>query len=447
MKKGQELLEKGSFWELAWKLMVPSVVTILVMILYNMADTFFIGQTGDPSKISSISLAMPVFAVLSGIGTLFGNGGSTSISIALGEGNISKVKQIVTFCFFDCLAVGLAFMAAVILGAGPLALALGADEYTLENTILYLRVFSLACPLIMLSHVFASLMRADGDAGIGMVINMSGTIANIFLDALFIMGFHWDVFGAAFASVLGNLLSAAIVVWLLIFRKPTLRPAPKCRFLDPLIAVPVLTLGLPQTFSTLLGSVSHALANRLMMSHGQIFLAAQSVSGKMNMLINMLVMGVCLGLQPAISYCYGARNYRRMNALVKKNLAFSMSLGIALVTIVFVFKDQLIRAFIDNAEVIEIGQVFVLAAVAVGPLTSVYQMCMAFLQATGKVKYSIFTSLLDKGLVYVPVLLVMNHFFGAYGIAFSHAVTMVGSVIVASALALRWSAEIKARAA
>ena len=103
--KNDSVLEKGSFWELMLKLSVPTVVVILIMIIYNVADTYFIGQTGDPNKISAISLGMPLFTILSGIGTLFGNGGTTSVSIALGEGNKDKIRHVTGFCFTGTIMI------------------------------------------------------------------------------------------------------------------------------------------------------------------------------------------------------------------------------------------------------------------------------------------------------------------------------------------------------
>lgn len=109
MSRSEEILKNGSFGKLLLNLSLPSVIIIIIMIVYNVADTYFIGQTGDPSKIAAISLSMPVFTILSGIGTLFGNGGTTAISIALGEGNKEKIQKITSFCFFGCIAVGCLF--------------------------------------------------------------------------------------------------------------------------------------------------------------------------------------------------------------------------------------------------------------------------------------------------------------------------------------------------
>lgn len=194
--------------------------------------------------------------------------------------------------------------------------------------------------------------------------------------------------------------------------------------------------------STLISSVTNTISNRMMIAHGPIYLAAQSVAGKIGMLIVMLVMGICVGMQPAISYNYGRKDYTRMNKIVKDMLLFTIAVGIFLTIVVYLSKDALITAFIDNEEVILHGRLFVLASVVVGPLVGICQTYQTFLQATGKASYAIFISTLDKGIIYIPVLYIMNYFFQAYGIAFSHAVTMVFTFAVTVILTLRWKRQI-----
>ena len=443
LKKNEITMEQGSFWELLVKLSLPAVVVILIMIIYNMADTFFIGQTNDPNKISAISICMPVFAVMSGLGTLFGIGGGTAISIALGEKNYDKIKHISTFSCFGALLVGMAFTVLTLLFTEPICIFLGANDETLESAITYLRIFGYAGPFIMFSGAYGNILRSDGDAALPMLANMSGTIVNILLDALFIMVFKWDVFGAALATVIGNVITVIFVLVILFKNKKIFIPDLKHMVLRKEIVIPVLTLGLPMTFSTVLNSVSSVIQNRLMMQHGSTCLAAQSVAGKFGMLITMLIMGVAMGIQPAISYNFGAKNYKRMYQIVRQTLIFNVILGTVMAVIIFLVKDEAIAAFIKNGEVIAMGRVFVLASVASGPIYAVSQVCQTFLQSTGKANFAIITSLLDKGIIFIPVLFIMNYLFGAYGIAFSHCVTILISVVFAIIFSKVWANNIE----
>lgn len=328
----------------------------------------------------------------------------------------------------------------------PLALLLGADETTLSYTITYLKTFSFACPLVLFSTAFGSLLRADGDGRTALLPNMTGTISNILLDALFILVFHWDVFGAAFATVLGNLFSCVLLVFLIFKKKTHLIPKAKQFTFAAEISIPVLTLGLPMALSTVIGSISNTLQNRMLISYDANVLAAQSVAGKISMIITMMILGFCMGMQPAISYNFGSKNYKRMYQVMKQTGIFTIVLGIILTLLTFFNKDTLITAFIDNREIISMGRIFVIAAVIVGPVYGIYQLSQTFMQATGKVSYAIFASTLDKFLVYIPVLFIMDHKFGVYGIAFAHAVTMILTLIITLSLALRWSRHIKTTA-
>ena len=439
MKRDNKLLAEGSFGQLLLRLSLPTVVVMLVMVVYNMADTYFIGQTGDPNKVAALGLCGPVFSILSGLGTLFGNGGGITVSLALGRKDEEEIRRICAFCAVASVALGLVLMTLVLLFPLPLTNLLGATEETRTYALDYLKIIALGAPIIMFNNSFGNIIRSDGAAVKAMFSNILGTVSNIVLDAVFIMGFHWDVRGAAIATVLGNILTTLYLVWYLRRQQPLF--APSLRALDLSGGLPgrVLSLGVPMAFSTLLMSVSHMIANRLMIAYGATALAAQGVAGRVSMLCTMLLMGLCMGLQPAVSYTYSSGQHKRLFSLLQKMSVFTFLLGTALAALCFVFRTQLIRLFIDNEAVIRDGQIMVLAGLSTAPIYGIYQLSQVFLQSTGKAGYATFTALLDKGLFYLPILFVMRRFFGMYGIAFTGAVTLVFSLIVCLALCLRWA--------
>lgn len=443
ISKNETTLAEGSYAQLVAQLCIPTVVVMLVMVVYNMADTYFIGQTGDPNKIAAISLSMPFFTILSGISTLFGNGGCTSISMALGRKDYDNIRSFCSICCYSALTVGIVFLLVVTFAVHPIAGMLGADADTMDFTCQYLRIFSLGAPFVMFNQTFGAVIRADGAASQAMLSNLIGTVSNIILDALFILVFHWDVAGAALATVIGNLLTTVYLVYYLWKKQPAFRPYPKYFTFQKDIFLPVVTLGLPMCCSTLLNSISHMIANRMMIGYGSVALSAQSVAGKLSMIITMLLMAVCMGLQPAISYNYGRNNLKRMYSIIRNTGIFTMILGFILCAGCYAARTPIISAFIDNAEVIEYGQIMVLASICTGPFFGLYQLCQTFMQATGQAAYATFTALLDKGLFYLPILFIMNHAFQMYGIAFSGAVTLILALAVGGFLALKWNKTIK----
>lgn len=441
--KNEMVLAEGSFPQLLVKLCIPTIVVMLVMIIYNMADTYFIGQTGDPNKIAAISLSMPFFTILSGISTLFGNGGCTSISMALGRNDHRKIKAFCSICCYCSVAVGIVFMLIVNAAIQPIAVMLGADADTMEFTRQYLQIFSLAAPFVMFNQTFGCVIRADGAATQAMISNVLGTVSNIILDALFILVFHWDVAGAALATVIGNVLTTVYLIYYLWKKQPAFRPYPKYFTFQKDCFLPVVTLGLPMCCSTLLNSVSHMISNRMMIGYGSVALSAQSVAGKLSMVITMLLMAVCMGLQPAISYNYGRGDLKRMYGIIRKTGIFTVVLGFILSAGCYAARTPIISAFIDNPEVIAYGQIMVLASICTGPFFGLYQLCQTFMQATGQAAYATFTAMLDKGLFFLPILFLMNHAFQMYGIAFSGAVTLIFALAVGGFLALKWNKTIK----
>lgn len=443
MKQNQEMLEKASYPKLLLNLSLPAVVIMLVMLIYNMADTFFIGQSNDPSKIAAISLCSPMFSILSGLGTLLGSGGCTAISLALGKKDMDRVKRYSSFCCFAALALGMAFLIIVNIFLSPICRMLGTDADTMADAVRYLRIIALGAPFIMFNNVFANVIRADGAAKESMIANCAGTFSNIALDALFILGFSWDVAGAAIATVLGNCISCVYLLYYVIRKQPALSLSRKHFSLRPETSWTVMSLGLPMACSTLLMSLSHIIANRMVISYGSVALAAQGVSGKIGMIITMLAMGICMGLQPAISYNFSAGNLDRMKQIIRNTAIFTVCLGSMLTILCYLGRNMIISAFIDNAEVIAYGQIFVFASIIIGPFYGLYQLCQTFLQSTGKASYASLVALMDKGLFYLPLLFILGKVFGLYGIIFTGAVTLFLSLTAGIVFSLIWNRKIR----
>ena len=283
----------------------------------------------------------------------------------------------------------------------------------------------------MLTNVVPALIRADGSTTDSMVGNLIGTGLNIVLDPLLISVLHLGVTGAALATVLGNLAGMVFYANFLRTKGKIYSASPKDVSLEKGIVLQVLGLGLPMASSTILMSVASAIANNMMMEYGAIAVAGQSVAGRIGTLISMTVMGICIGMQPAISYNYSANERKRLMDILKKTTILAVVSGIVLSALCLLLRDKLLMAFIKNDEVLEIGRICMLASIAVGPIYGIYQICATYLQATGKSTWATIVSLLNKGIIYIPALLLMKAAFGMYGIIFANAVTTVLSTVAA----------------
>ena len=427
----EEMLRSGSYRTLAVRLCVPAVLIMLVMVIYHMADVFFIGQTGDANKVAAVSLASPMFSILSGLGVLLGNGGCTAMSLALGKGDYAKIKKISAFCVWAAMAIGVIFAAVVLPLMSPLCRLLGADAETEGFTAEYLRVIALGAPIIMLTNVVPALIRADGSTTDSMIGNMIGTVLNIALDPLLISVFCMGVSGAAIATVAANAVSLVYFAHFLHTKGKVYSVSPRQISLQKEIILPVLSLGLPMSIATILGSVSGTIANNLMMNYGAVAVSGQSVASRIGQMISMTVMGICMGMQPAISFNYSAKNRKRLLEILQKTTAVSVIAGTVLSLLCLLFRDQLLNAFLNDPNVLTIGRVCLLASIVIGPFYGFYQICTTYLQATGKSKEAVIVSLLEKGVIYIPALFLMNLAFGLYGIVFAGTVATVVSAVAA----------------
>lgn len=427
----EETLRSGNYWQLARKLCVPSILIMIVTVLYHMADVFFIGQTGNPDMVAAVTLASPMFTVLSGLGVLFGNGGCTAISLALGGGDYSRVKQISAFCVWAAVLIGMIFMGAVLLFLEPVCRILGTNSDTQLFTAEYLRIIALGAPVIMLTNIVPSMIRADGSTMDSMIGNLTGTVLNIVLDPLLISVLGMGVSGAALATVIANAV-ALVYYWRFLHTKGKVYSAsPRDISLQKDVAWNVIRLGLPLACSTILMSVSGTIANNMMMEYGTVAVAGQSVASRIGQMVSMVVMGICMGMQPAISYNYGAGNKPRLTEILKKTTGLAVCVGTLLAVLCLVFRDALLNAFLNNEEVLKIGRICLLANIVIGPMYGFYQICTTYLQATGKSARAVIVSLLEKGLVYIPALFLMKMAWGMNGLIFAATVTTVLSAAAA----------------
>jgi len=441
--KNEKMMKEAPVWKLILTMGLPVIVVMIVNVLYNMADVFFMGQTGETMQVAAISLAGPAFNIFTGMGTLFGSGACTAIAMALGKGEREQVKYYSSFCVWGSVGVGILLSAAMLLFMDPLLAMMGADSQTVGYAASYLRIIALSSPLMMFSGALGNAIRADGSSAKVMVISLAGTFVNIALDPLFILVFHWGIAGAAIATVLGNLVSS-VLMFLHVRKSDCFSVSPKYFTLRKSVSLRTLGFGLPMAAGTVLMCFSGMFSNQLLVKYGNIAVAANGVASKAGMLVPMIVMGVCMGIQPAISYAYGAGDQKRLRKIVMGTGVAATLISTVLGAVFLLNREAFVRAFLDDPQVLEYGKLMMLSLIA-APVGGIYQLCAAYLQGTGKVSYATFTALLQKGIVFVPVLYLGEFLFGLHGIVFAGAVTDVISTAVGVALCLRWAGKLQKR--
>lgn len=434
--KGRKDLFAKSDWRAIAGLCVPSLLSIAVMLLYNMADMYFVGWMGQVSAVAAVSLVGPVYSLLMAVSTMLGNGACTRIAQALGRGDEEMVHRCTALCFWGSLEFGIVFALICFVGQRAILQLLGANEEMWFAARSYMLVLAAGAPLLLLNHTWASTLRGQGKVMISFIGSMIGTFGNILLDPVFILGLNLGVGGAAMATVLSNALAAGYYFMQSYARRCTLELHP--RYARNLTMLgDLLALGLPNAVSTGLGGLAHTFSNRLLVGYGIAAVAAMGAVGKATMLVTMVQMGLCMGVQPLLAYCCGEKNWRRLRSLVHKMLGLTLTLGVVLTAVLFAERESIIGLFLQDDATAALGARLLILHMLLGPFIGLYYLAINFLQAGGNAPAATLTSALRQGVLLIPLLYLLEDCFGLNGLAFAAVAADAVSMSVAGVLALR----------
>ncbi len=428
-------------------LAIPSMLGMLINIIYNLADTFFVGQTGDKNQVAAVSVAMPVFLFFLAIGNLFGVGGCAYISRSLGEGKREKIKSISSFCIYTGILVAVVLSVLFIVFRRPLLFLVGASKYTIDFACDYLFWISLGGVFSVTSIVACNLIRGEGAAKESMIGMVIGQVFNIILDPIFILapgsklfgismpfGFNMGVKGAAIATVIGNI--ASVVYFLVYFMKgkSILSITPGRYSVKDGIFKGVVNVGLPASLNNLLMSLSNIVVNIFLAKYGDNAVAAMGVAMKANMLVVMLQIGLAQGIQPLIGYCYGAKNYHRMKKSIHFGMMCNVIIGASVTVFYIVCRRQVIGMFIDDEAVIEYGVKMITALMTPGTFLGIMFIINFAFQGMGKGMQSLVLAAGRQGLIFLPMLFIMNKVAGLDGVIWAQPIADVCCIILAAVM-------------
>ena len=434
--KTEELFGTGSIWKAIAKMSIPAVITMLVMVIYNMVDIYFVSKTGDAAQIAAISLASPVFQIQSAFGTLIGGGGCAAISNALGKGDKIKVRACSSACMVMVLVSGILLGGMILLFPDLVMGLLGADADTWQYTRDYVCMLAAGMIFIIFSNTFANVIRAEGASKESMIGNGIGTITNMILDPIFILWLGMGVKGAALATILGNIMAALYYLYYFLKKETSLTLHPK--YVRPMPAVfgTVVLLGVPSAISNLLAGMTNTISNHILIGYGAGTVAAVSVGGKASMIVAMIVMGICIGVQPVIAYNYGAGNRKRTTEALLKTGGLSLGIGIGLTCLCFLFRNPLALLFLkDSALLVQSVHIMEINLIMV-PFIGLYYIGVNFLQAAGKALLATLLSAFRQGIFYVPSIYILHWAAGLEGVYYTALVTDFAAIILSMSLLL-----------
>ena len=435
-----ELFERMPVGKALLTMAIPTIISQLITMIYNLADTFFIGMSNDPYKVAAASVVGSLYFMLNGLANLFGVGGGSLLSRLLGEKREEDAKRVGVFSFYGSLLVAIVYSTVCFIFTEPLARLLGASDNTVDYAAGYLFwVVVVGAIPATLSLTMSHLLRSAGyskESGMGLAI---GGISNIILDPLFmfvLLPKGNEVIGAAVATLLSNVITLLffLFTYYRLRGKTVLSISPQYIRLEKRLISQIFATGLPSSLTALLANFTGIVKNNLTAGYGDIELAAYGIVIKADMLPLNIGMGLCQGMMPLVAYNYAARNYPRMKQFAKAAQVAGMATACFFIALFEIFAPQIIWIFIRDEATIAYGTNFLrIACLATPFMISNFQKIYG-LQAMGKGKESLILGVCRQGLFALPILFTLNYFVGLYGVVAAQPISDALSFILATFL-------------
>ena len=442
------IFEEAPIAQAVFTMAIPTIITQLINIVYNFADTWYVGRTGSAAMMAALSVSLPVFIIIQALANLFGIGGASAISRALGRGEAARARKIFAFSFFG------GFLAAVIYGttvffSRPLLIPLiggSEDSYPYIYNYMFWTMVVGAIPTLgnaLCGHLVRSIGAAK-EAGFGLSM---GGVLNIILDPLFmfvLLPHGMEVTGAAIATCLSNAIALTyFLVYLYRHRdNPVFTFSPEDFTLGEGIPGEVFSIGTAAALQTSLAMVSNIFANKLVVEYGSAAVAGMGIAKKVNMIAFNTTMGLTQGVLPLIAYNYGARKYERMQKTIRFTASVALCFTICCTILFRLFARQFITFFINEPASAEFGTRFLSVLAFAAPLCALSYMANTIFQAAGKRRSSFILSIMRKGVVDIPAMYVFKMLMGLYGVSWATPFAEVTSVVTAAVLYLRFRKEL-----
>ena len=431
-----EIFERMPIGKALATMAIPTIVSQLITLAYNMADTWFIGQTDDPYMVAASSLVLTVFLMTTALANLFGVGGGTLTVRLLGRKREDEARRVASVSLVMAGGAALVFSGLCFVFMDPLLRTLGASEKTIGYARQYLLfVVVLGGLPTVLSATMSAMLRNVGyskEAAFGLSM---GGVLNVILDPILmfvVMPDGYEVVGAALATMLSN--CAVMVYFILMYRKVRddciLELPRRIERIERESLRSLFGVGVPAAMSVLLFDVTNMVINRLSSGYGDFQLAAMGIVLKVERLPLNIGIGICLGMVPLIAYNYASGDFARMRRFF--SAARNAGLCVAVVSVVLYWfgAPWLIRAFIGNAETVAYGTQFLQARCFATPFMFLSFHMVHFMQAVDRGKTSFILAAIRQLALNIPILLVLNHFFGMTGIVWTQMTADILNVIV-----------------
>ena len=440
----REIFEKAPIYKAVFVMAIPTVITQLINIVYNFADAWYVGRTQNPAMMATLSVCLPVYIIITALANLFGIGGSSAISRALGRGETPRARKIFAFSLYGGLAAAILYGLVILLFRSRFIMSIGGDTDSYKYIYSYMFWTMVVGAIPTLGNVLCGhLVRSIGaskEAGIGMSL---GVVVNIILDPLFmfvILPRGMEVTGAAIATCLSNTAALAYFAVLIYQHRdnPVFTISPRDITLEEDIPQEVFSIGFPAALQTALAMVSNIYANSLVAEYGSAAVAGMGIAKKINMIAFNTTMGLTQGILPLLAYNYGARNYTRMKKVIVFTAAVALIYTSCCTVLFRTCSRRLVSFFIDEELSVSFGTRFLNVIAFAAPLCALSYIANVTFQAAGLKRSSLILSIMRKGVVDIPAMYLFKQKWGLDGVTMATPFAEVVSVAVGSVLFARF---------
>ncbi len=422
-------------------LVIPTVISSLVMVIYNLADTYFVGYLNDPVQNAAVTLAAPMLLAFNAVNNLFGTGSGTAMSRGLGRKDYAAVLRYSAFGIYWALLCAVLFSIATTLLRTPLLGILGADSETFSATARYM-FWTVNCGAVpaIFNVVMGHLIRSEGATLHASIGTMSGCLLNIILDPFFILpfGLNMGAAGAGMATFISNCVASCYFLTLLVVRR---RKSYIC--MNPMRAKPslaivkeVFSVGIPASIQNLMNVTGLTLTNSFAASYGTNAVAAMGISYKLTMISMYINLGISQGIMPLLGYTYAGRLPKRLRECLYFTLRMVLCVTLGLMVIYLIFAPTLVGLFIRNEEIIEIGARLLRFMCLVAPFMAMDYTAVGVYQSMGRGEIALGFALCRKIVLEIPALVILNHIYPLYGLGLAQTCAEL-VLAVAAVLVLR----------
>jgi putative MATE family efflux protein len=407
---------------LIWRFSLPAMVGMIINALYNIVDRIYIGNAPalGANGLAALTIAFPIMLIVLAVGVLFGIGGATLFSIRLGQNKVNDAKEALGTSFFLIIVVGLFISGIGLWFLEDILLIFGASQLILPYAKDYMGIIFYGTTFQMIALAMNNFIRADGRPKMAMMTMLIGAGINIILDPIFIFGLNMGIAGAAYATIIAQTVSALWVASYFVQGKSNIKFTSKDIKPHPAIILTIITLGLPGFSLQLAASVLNAFINRTLYIYGgDIAVSGMGIINSIQTFMILPIIGLNQGIQPIISYNFGAKQYDRVRETVKLAIFYATIIVSVGYVITRFFPGVLVGIFNREEALMSFGIMAIRSWFLLLPLVGFQIIASNFFQAIGRSKTAMFLTLTRQVIILLPAVLIFPQYFGLQGLLYA----------------------------